>query len=82
MSAEAVTGVNPVTSVLSAHAAGWPAFAVSRRNDARFASLSLRSAAHAYQTFTRFSGARYSLSSGFTSNAAYQGSMLRTVSAR
>ena len=36
----------------------------------------------AYQTFTRFSGARYSLSPGFTSNAAYQASRLRTVSAR
>ncbi len=35
-----------------------------------------------HQTFTRLSGARYSLSPGFTLNAVYQASMLRTVSAR
>jgi hypothetical protein len=36
-------------------------------------------AKNAYQIFTRFSGARYSLSSGFTPKASYQASTLRTM---
>ncbi len=39
-------------------------------------------AATAYQIFTRSSGFRYSFSPGCDGNAAYHGSMLRTVSAR
>jgi hypothetical protein len=39
-------------------------------------------ACFSYQIRTRWSGARYSVSPGFTSNDEYQASMLRTVSAR
>ena len=35
-----------------------------------------------YQIFTRWSGAKYSVSPGFTSNEPYHASMFRTVSAR
>ena len=41
-----------------------------------------QSAAVAHHTFTRLSGGRYSFCPGLTSNAGYQASMLRTVSAR
>ena len=42
----------------------------------------LHDAGARYQTFTRFSGARYSFCSGLMPKAAYQASMLRTVCAR
>ena len=41
-----------------------------------------RALAGFHQTRTRSAGARYSFCPGFTSNAPYQGSRLRTVSAR
>ena len=59
-----------------------PAPAVRRGGGAPTRPRPCGNGASAYQMRTRWAGARYSVLSGLGANAAYHGSMLRTMSAR